>query len=165
MQLLARASPTQLKWRDVNVKTVTALKTGLVLRTLFHSGSMERRSESFLRYTHQLTACPPMDISLWRARQGEEYERHFAWLVLGKKGQIYKPETCTGCLQRKQDHFICCTLILESCILSGCFGKSAPLGNHFLLSVSGCPPTTLRKGVQRVITAFCTVSAYWKIRA
>lgn len=35
-------------------------------------------------------------------------------------------------------------------ILSGCFGKSAPLGNHLLLSVSGCPPTTFKKG--------CTVS-------
>lgn len=50
------------------------------------SGSMERRSESLLRYTHQLTVCSPTDISLWRARQWEEYERHFAWLVLGKKG-------------------------------------------------------------------------------
>lgn len=79
------------------------------------SGSMERRSEGFLKYTHQLTVCSPMDISLCRARQWEEYERHFAWLVLGKEGQIYKTETCMGCLERKQSSFICSTLILESC--------------------------------------------------
>jgi len=31
---------------------------------------------------------------------------------------------------------------------SGCFGKSVSLENNFLLNVSGCPPTTIKKGVQ-----------------
>lgn len=100
-----------------------------------------------------------MDISLCRARQWEEYERHFAWLVLGMEGQIDKTETYMGCLERKQGYLLYSDLGIMH-ILSGCFGKSALLGNHFLWSVSGCPPTTFKKGVQRVITAFCTVSAY-----
>lgn len=29
-------------------------------------------------------------------------------------------------------------------MLSGCSGKSVPLKNHFLLNVSGCPPTTFK---------------------
>lgn len=106
MQLLARASLAQLKWRDVNAKTVTALKTGLFLKTFPQvSGRTERRSESFPRYTHQLTVCSPIDISLWRARQWEEYERHFARLVLGKKGQMYKTRDLHGMLGKETGLF------------------------------------------------------------
>lgn len=79
------------------------------------SGSMERRAKRFLIHVHQLTVCSPMDTSLRRARKWKEYKRHFAWLVLGKKGQIYKTQTCMGCLKRKQVSIICCTPISESC--------------------------------------------------
>lgn len=124
------SAPAEIKsceWEDCN-----CFKNRLSFKNTVPqvSGSMERRAKTFLRYTHQLTVCSPMDISLWRARQWKDCKRLFAWLVLGKKGQIYKTQTCIGCLKRKHVSTICCTPISESCT---CWAVA--LESHFLWKI------------------------------
>lgn len=138
-------------------KTVTALKTGLVLRTLFHRSVGAWKDQKAFWDTHTSwhfvlpwtsPSVEPMggvweafcmvsawygrpDIQNWDWHGMPEKETAFFYLLYSNLGIMH--------------------------ILSGCSRKSAPLGNLFLLSVSGCPPTTFKKGVQRVITPFCTV--------